>query len=72
MISARDPGNFGGSNDGNEADRADMLIGPLFICLSLFVAILANFILRVQESKRVTGVNPMSFQYAWQQSGTRS
>ncbi|KIR42004.1 hypothetical protein I307_06438 [Cryptococcus deuterogattii 99/473] len=60
MISARDSGNF------------DLLWGPIFICLALFVAILANFIFRLHEAKKHTGVNPLSFTYAWNEAGTKS
>lgn len=60
MISARDSGNF------------DLLWGPIFICLALFIAILANFIFRLHEAKKHTGVNPLSFTYAWNEAGTKS
>ncbi|WVO14358.1 hypothetical protein L204_101991 [Cryptococcus depauperatus] len=56
MISAREAGNF------------DFLWGPLIICAALFVAVLANFIFRFHEVQRNTGVNPLSFQNAWQQT----
>ncbi|KAL0247132.1 hypothetical protein I308_104167 [Cryptococcus tetragattii IND107] len=60
MISARDSGNF------------DLLWGPIFICLALFIAILANFIFRLHEAKKHTGINPLSFTYAWNEAGTKS
>ncbi|GHJ85136.1 hypothetical protein NliqN6_1538 [Naganishia liquefaciens] len=41
MISARDAAQF------------DQLWGPLLICAAMFIAILANFIIRVREMKRV-------------------
>nr|XP_031864088.1 uncharacterized protein CI109_000732 [Kwoniella shandongensis]KAA5531160.1 hypothetical protein CI109_000732 [Kwoniella shandongensis] len=59
MISARDAGSF------------DLLWGPLFICLALFVAILANFVFRLTEARRQMGVNPLSFQNAWYQAGVK-
>jgi len=40
MIRKRDPGFF------------DEIIGPVFICVALFFAILSNFIIRVQELRR--------------------
>ncbi|WVO21585.1 uncharacterized protein IAS62_002894 [Cryptococcus decagattii] len=60
MISARDSGNF------------DLLWGPIFICLALFIAVLANFIFRLHEAKKHTGVNPLSFTYAWNEAGAKS
>ncbi|KAK4688441.1 hypothetical protein P7C73_g1673, partial [Tremellales sp. Uapishka_1] len=60
MISSRDAGQF------------DLLWGPLCICLAIFVAILANFIFRIQEARRETGANPLSFQNAWYQAGQKS
>nr|XP_019006710.1 uncharacterized protein I203_00303 [Kwoniella mangroviensis CBS 8507]OCF70171.1 hypothetical protein I203_00303 [Kwoniella mangroviensis CBS 8507] len=60
MISARDAGNF------------DLLWGPMFICLALFVAILANFIFRFREARKEIGVNPLSFQNAWYEAGVKS
>ncbi|CAD6578988.1 MAG: hypothetical protein TREMPRED_002324 [Tremellales sp. Tagirdzhanova-0007] len=60
MISARDPGSF------------DLVWGPMFISVALLIAVLANFIFRIQEAHRQTGVNPMSFQNAWYQAGLRS
>lgn len=50
----------------------DLLWGPIFICLALFIAILANFIFRLHEAKKHTGVNPLSFTYAWNEAGTKS
>ncbi|ODN72969.1 hypothetical protein L202_08372 [Cryptococcus amylolentus CBS 6039] len=60
MISARDAGSF------------DLLWGPLLICAALFIAILANFIFRLQDAKKHTGINPLSFQNAWYQAGVKS
>ncbi|KDQ19377.1 hypothetical protein BOTBODRAFT_437715 [Botryobasidium botryosum FD-172 SS1] len=40
MIRKRDPGFF------------DEIIGPVFICIALFFAILSNFVIRVQELRR--------------------
>ncbi|ORX38460.1 putative vacuole fusion, non-autophagic-related protein [Kockovaella imperatae] len=53
MISARDAGSF------------DIVWGPLAICVALFFAILINFIVRVQEAKRVSGVSVVSFTQVW-------
>lgn len=64
MISARDPGSFGAFYD-KVVLMLDTLAGPLLICAALFIAILVNFVFRVQESKNHLGVNPMSFRYAW-------
>ena len=50
----------------------DHLWGPLIICVALFVAILANFIFRLQDALGHTGVNPMSFKNAWLEAGNRS
>jgi hypothetical protein len=44
----------------------------LFICLALFVAILTNFIFRLQQVQENTGVNPLSFSNAWYEAGVRS
>ncbi|KAK1927237.1 putative vacuole fusion, non-autophagic-related protein [Papiliotrema laurentii] len=60
LISTRDPGSF------------DNLWGPLFICLALFVAILANFIFRVHQAREHIGSNPMSFSTAWTHATTSS
>ncbi|GFZ50929.1 hypothetical protein JCM24511_08687 [Saitozyma sp. JCM 24511] len=60
MISARDAGSF------------DLLAGPLFICAALFVAILVNFVLRLQQAREKTGVNPLSLSNAWYEAGVRS
>lgn len=51
---------------------ADLLWGPICICAALFIAILANFIFRLQESHREIGVHPMSFRNAWDVAGNRS
>jgi hypothetical protein len=45
--------------------------GPMFICAALFIAILANFIFRLQQAHEKTGVNPMSLQYAWSQASLK-
>jgi hypothetical protein len=66
MISARDAGSFGTSRP------VDTLLGPLLICAALFIAILANFIFRLRESHKHTGINPMSFQNAWYEAGIKS
>ncbi|KAK8854738.1 hypothetical protein IAR55_003477 [Kwoniella newhampshirensis] len=50
---------------------ADLLWGPLVICLALFVAILVNFIFRLTEARRQMGVNPMSLQNAWYHAGVK-
>ena len=44
---------------------SDLIWGPMFICVALFVAILANFIFRIQQAKEHTGINPMSITNAW-------
>lgn len=77
MISARDAGSFGKlpRTEHHRAQlipNADTLVGPMLICVALFVAILANFVFRLQESHKHTGINPMSFQNAWQQAGLKS
>ncbi|WWC63359.1 uncharacterized protein I303_105959 [Kwoniella dejecticola CBS 10117] len=54
------------------ADYADLLWGPMLICLALFVAILANFIFRFQEARKELGVNPLSLQNAWYEAGVKS
>ncbi|WVQ82118.1 hypothetical protein IAT38_004246 [Cryptococcus sp. DSM 104549] len=59
MISTRDATGF------------DNLWGPLLICAAIFVAILVNFVFRLAEAKRHTGINPMSFQNAWYQAGVK-
>lgn len=48
-----------------DAGKFDLLVGPLVISASLFIAILANFILKVIESREKTGVDPLSFYQAW-------
>jgi len=59
MISSRHSGSF------------DLLWGPLFICLALFVAISANFIFRLQETRKQTGVDPLSIRNAWHASAAQ-
>lgn len=58
-ISARDGTSF------------DVLLGPMLICAALFIAILANFVFRVQESHKHTGVNPLSVLSTWEHAGTK-
>lgn len=61
MIATRYPGSF------------DQLVGPLLICVALFIAILANFIFRLVEARKAQpGVNPLSFTNAWQVAGKES
>lgn len=65
MIAARYPGSF------------DQLVGPLLICGSLFLVILANFIFRLIDARKAhsglpDGANPLSFQYAWRVAGEKS
>lgn len=63
MIASRYPGSF------------DQLWGPLIICAALFVAILANFILKLEEAKKAhegLGLNPLSFAHAWKVAGQKS
>nr|XP_018261541.1 uncharacterized protein I303_05979 [Kwoniella dejecticola CBS 10117]OBR83699.1 hypothetical protein I303_05979 [Kwoniella dejecticola CBS 10117] len=73
MISARDAGSFGEFiRNKDVADYADLLWGPMLICLALFVAILANFIFRFQEARKELGVNPLSLQNAWYEAGVKS
>ena len=74
MISARDSGSFGMWTfiRTSRGWLADTLLGPLLICAALFIAILANFIFRLKESHKHTGVNPMSFQNAWYEAGIKS
>lgn len=65
MIAARYPGSF------------DQLVGPLLICASLFIVILANFIFRLVEAREAhephgDDANPLSFAYAWRVAGEKS
>lgn len=61
MIASRHAGSF------------DQLWGPLLICAALFVAILVNFIVRVQDAKQKHGgANPLSFANAWKVAGEKS
>ncbi|TXT09961.1 uncharacterized protein COLE_03895 [Cutaneotrichosporon oleaginosum] len=65
MIAARYPGSF------------DQLVGPLLICGSLFIVILANFVFRLVEARKVhephgTDASPLSFAYAWRVAGEKS
>ncbi|RXK41106.1 hypothetical protein M231_01509 [Tremella mesenterica] len=60
MISARDPRSF------------DLLVGPLLICAALFIAVLANFIFRLQEARQHTNLNPLSFHVAWAMAQSKS
>ena len=43
----------------------DVVWGPMVICVALFVAILVNFIVRVQEAKKVSGVSVLSPAQVW-------
>ncbi|BEI93999.1 uncharacterized protein CcaverHIS019_0604580 [Cutaneotrichosporon cavernicola] len=65
MIASRYPGSF------------DVLVGPLLICGSLFVVILANFIFRLAEARKEheplgVGASPLSFSYAWRVAGEKN
>lgn len=60
------------SIQGLELTKVDTLVGPVLICAALFIAILSNFVFRLQESHKHTGINPMSFQNAWYQAGLKS
>lgn len=61
MIASRYPGSF------------DQLLGPLLICASLFVVILANFLLKLAEAHKAhDGANPLSFVHAWNVAGAKS
>ncbi|WOO77093.1 Vacuolar transporter chaperone 3 [Vanrija pseudolonga] len=58
---------------GRYAGSFDQLWGPLFICAALFIAILANFILKLEEAKKAhNGTNPLSFANAWAVAGQKS
>lgn len=60
MISARDSGSF------------DVLVGPLIICAALFIAILANFVLRLRESETTTGIHPLSLMSVWKHASEKN
>lgn len=61
MIASRHAGSF------------DQLWGPILICLALFVAILVNFIVRLQDAREKHGdTNPLSFANAWKVAGEKS
>lgn len=61
MIASRHAGSF------------DQLWGPILICAALFVAILVNFIVRLQDAREKHGnTNPLSLTNAWKVAGEKS
>ena len=74
LISTRNPDGFGKQSRHRTRSiqlTADNMWGPMFICAALFIAILANFVFRLQQAHEKTGVNPMSLQYAWSQASLK-
>lgn len=74
MISRRTSASFGKQSAtivvaASPSDLADVLYGPIFICVALFTAILANFIFRLKQAEKATESNPLSFASAWSAAG---